>query len=650
MGKQPALGVCYYPEHWPEALWAQDAAEMVAAGISYVRIAEFSWIKMEPEPGQYEFGWLDKAIDILGQAGLKVILCTPTATPPKWLLDQMPDMIAIDEEGRPRGYGSRRHYSFSHRGYRAACETITEILAKRYGTNPYVAAWQTDNEYGCHDTALSWCESARDHFRLWLAKRYGTIEALNEAWGTIFWSMSYRHFDEIELPNLTVTEANPSHNMDFRRFATHEIVSFDRAQTDILRRHSSYPISHNFMGDFNQFDARAVASHLDIAAWDSYPIGFLQNLQDKARRDPKLEADCYRVGDPDFQAFHHDLYRAMGRLWIVEQQPGPVNWAAYNPIPAEGAVRLWSWEAIAHDAELVSYFRWRQAPFAQEQMHAGLKYRNNDDAPGMAEAQQLAQELSGLTLDATTQAPIALIHDYEADWMTELDGQSRDFYYLRLLLDVYRAIRENGGSVDVVGPDADFSGYQLICAPSLMTMSDALMARLIASGAHILAGPRTGLKTDDFQLPPELTQSSLAEATGFTTQRVDALPAHLPQALSYEGEEGSFSVWREAGQMSGQGQGQSHDGFPVLVHGNQASYLCGWPDAKTLRHILSDMMQKSGLTPIAMPPYLRVRARGKHLIFTHYGPEPVTIPEAFAGKVILGDRQMAQTDVTILEI
>ena len=235
MSQFPSTGVCYYPEHWPEALWEQDAKEMADAGISWVRIAEFSWIKMEPEAGQYDFAWLDKAIDILGKAGLKIVLCTPTATPPKWLVDSMPDMIAIDENGRPRGYGSRRHYSFSHKGYRAECARITEVLAKRYGNNAYVQAWQTDNEYGCHDTALSWCQSAKVHFRLWLQQRYGTIDALNEAWGTIFWSMAYRHFDEIELPNLTVTEANPSHNMDFRRFATDEIVSFDRLQVDIIR-------------------------------------------------------------------------------------------------------------------------------------------------------------------------------------------------------------------------------------------------------------------------------------------------------------------------------------------------------------------------------------------------------------------------------
>ena len=648
---QPETGVCYYPEHWPKALWEQDAKSMVAAGLSWVRIAEFSWILIEPEEGQYDFSWLDDAVEILGRAGLKIVMCTPTATPPKWLVDNMPDMLALAEDGSVRGYGSRRHYSFSHQGFLEEAKRITQVIAERYGDNPYVQAWQTDNEYGCHDTAISWCESALIRFREWLATRYKTIEALNEAWGTRFWSMCYRHFDEIELPNLTVTEANPSHQMDFRRFATDEVARFDKAQVDIIRQHSpGRPISHNFMGDFNQFDARKVAQNLDIATWDSYPIGFLQNMQKVAREDKKLEADCYRVGDPDFQAFHHDLYRGMARLWIMEQQPGPVNWAAYNPIPLSGAVRLWSWEAFAHGAEVVSYFRWRQAPFAQEQMHAGLLLRDNSPAPGMAEAQQVNAELSEIDLSPTAKAPIALIHDYQADWMSELDGQSEDFYYLRLILDIYRAVRQNGGSVDVIGPEDIFDGYQLILLPSLLHVSDDMMARLKASGAHVLAGPRTGIKTQDFQLPETLTASELSEMTGFQTTRIDALPARLPIEAKWQGQNGTVSIWREEGVVTGKAEGQCADGLCLLSHGNQGSYLSAWPDEGLLRAMIGNAMHKAGIICHDMPPYLRVRNRGNHLIFTHYGPEEVTIPDSFNGEIILGARKMAQADVTIMRI
>ena len=647
---QPSTGVCYYPEHWPESLWAADARSMVEAGISWVRLAEFSWIKMEPQEGVYDFDWLDRAVGALGRAGLKIIMCTPTATPPKWLVDKMPDMLAVDENGQKRFYGSRRHYSFSHQGYIKECERIAKVLAERYGPHPYIGAWQTDNEYGCHDTAISWCHSAKTRFRLWLATYYGSIEALNEAWGTIFWSMSYRSFDEIELPNLTVTEANPIHNMDFRRFATDEVVHFNKCQADIIRQYSGdKPVSHNFMGDFNQFNARAVAGHLDIATWDSYPLGFLQNMQMNARKDPKLEADCLRIGDPDFQAFHHDLFRGMARLWIMEQQPGPVNWAAYNPIPLAGAVRLWSWEAFAHDAEVVSYFRWRQAPFAQEQMHAGLMYRDNQPAPGLREARQVNDELKRIVLDETLKAPIALIHDYEADWMSELDGQSEDFYYLRLVLDIYRAVRQNGGSMDVLGPDDALDGYQLILLPSLLYVSDNLATRLATSGAHIMAGPRTGIKTKEFQLPQSLTTTGLSALTGFQTQRIDALPARLPILARYKDTTGQVSIWREDGHITGSVIAHCDDDLPLLTTGNQGSYLCAWPDEELLKKIIGEAMRQAQLPSHDMPPYLRVRQRGKHLIFTHYGPDKVTIPDSFEGKIILGKRDMSQADVTIMD-
>ncbi|MEO0057730.1 MAG: hypothetical protein RIT17_1203, partial [Pseudomonadota bacterium] len=241
------LGCCYYPEHWPEAIWAEDARRMREMGLSLVRIGEFAWSRIEPEPGHYDWGWLDRAIDTLHAAGLKVILGTPTATPPKWLVDRMPDMGAIDEQGRLRGFGSRRHYCFSHEGYREECRRIVSALATRYGQHPAIAMWQTDNEYGCHDTVLSFSAAAAAAFRGWCAARYGTVQALNTAWGNVFWSMEYRSFAEIDPPHLTVTEANPAHWLDYRRFASDQVASFNREQVDILRALSpGVDITHNF--------------------------------------------------------------------------------------------------------------------------------------------------------------------------------------------------------------------------------------------------------------------------------------------------------------------------------------------------------------------------------------------------------------------
>src|SRR6185436_10620699 len=194
------LGVCYYPEHLPENLWADDAKRMAELGRKYVRIGEFAWSVIEPDPRRFDWGWLDRAVETLGNAGLKIVMGTPTATPPKWLVDRFPDVLPVDAHGQPRRFGSRRHYCFSSETYRAESRRITEAIAARYGRHDVVAGWQTDNEYGCHDTVRSYSPDAARAFRQWVAHKYEDIDALNEAWGNRFWSMIYRSFEEIDLP------------------------------------------------------------------------------------------------------------------------------------------------------------------------------------------------------------------------------------------------------------------------------------------------------------------------------------------------------------------------------------------------------------------------------------------------------------------
>ena len=646
MSDNPELGVCYYPEHWSEDLWITDAKNIQKNGIKWVRIAEFAWSRIEPNPGDFNWNWLDKIVDILGNNNLKIIMCTPTATPPKWLVDQMPDMVALDENGQARKFGSRRHYSFSHKGYQKESQRITQAVAERYGQNKYVQAWQTDNEYGCHETTYSWCKSSLTEFRVWLKKKYKNIDDLNKSWGNVFWSMEYRSFDEIDLPNLTVTEANPSHNFDFRKFSSEQVKNFNSQQVKILNKYSpGRPVSHNYMGHFVEFDHREVSKDLDITAWNSYPLGNLQNMQIIARKDKKLINDCYNIGDPDFQSYHHDLYRGMGRLWIMEQQPGPVNWARYNPVPIPGAVRMWTWEAFAHNAEVVSYFRWRQAPFAQEQMHSGLMLRDNSPNIGSQEVMQVSKEIQMINLPKTENSEIALMHDYEACWMTELDGQTADFHYTRLMLDFYKSVRVNGGSLDIIGKNDDFRGYKLIIIPSFVHLDDKVFQKIVSSGAKILAGPRTGIKNSNFQIPENLS----LEGLGYQVTRVDALSYDLPIKVDWKGIKGQLHVWREQGKSSGVVEGNSEDGFPVMTSGNKGNYLCGWPDDNLLSAIMREQMISAGLKPITLPHYLRVRRRGNLLFFTNYGKDIVDIPDYFEGDILLGSKKMKQADVTILE-
>lgn len=623
------LGVCYYPEHWDEAQWAEDAARMARLGLTWVRIGEFAWSRMEPEPGRHEWHWLDRAIATLGARGLKVVLGTPTATPPRWMVDRYPDMLAVDAEGRARGFGSRRHYDFSHQGYRAECARIVGLMAERYGRNPHVAAWQTDNEYACHATTLSYSEAARTAFQDWLAQKYQSPDALNRAWGNVFWSMEYRDFGEIGLPNLTVCEPNPSHVMDFRRFASEQVVSFNRLQVDIIRKHSAAPIAHNFMGAITEFDHWAVGADLDIASWDSYPLGF---LSDRIPADAEHRRRFVRQGDPDFQAFHHDLYRAVGRgrWWIMEQQPGPVNWAPYNPDPLPGMARLWAWEAFAHGAEAVCYFRWRQAPFAQEQMHAGLLRPDSAPAQAFAEAEQVARELATMPAEAGTgKADVALVFDYESDWAWDIQPQGRSFQYFWLVFHAYKGLRRLGLNVDIVPPDvADLSGYRLVLVPGLFSLSDPLKAALSRFDGTAILGPRTNSKTGDFAIPVPLPPALPGLET--VVARVESLPPDVPVPLA---QGGALLHWREKLEGSAEVVEAAEDGWPALVATGKLHYLAGWPDDAALNRILLRACAAEGIETDPLPEGLRRRDTSTHRFLFNYNPVPAewagaTIPPA----------------------
>jgi beta-galactosidase GanA len=237
------LGVCYYPEHWPEEWWARDAKRMVELGIRYVRIGEFAWSRLEPSRGQFTWDWLDRAMDVLSDAGLKVVLGTPTATPPKWLMDEHPDIAPFDIDGKPRGFGSRRHYSFSSEVYWKESARIVEAVAQRYGQHPGLAGWQTDNEYGCHMTILSWGPEDLRAFKRWLRQRYQSTDQLNEAWGNVFWSMELADFEQISLPNLTVTESNPAAKLDLPPMTECNAISFANFHPAVLSPTTSWASS-----------------------------------------------------------------------------------------------------------------------------------------------------------------------------------------------------------------------------------------------------------------------------------------------------------------------------------------------------------------------------------------------------------------------
>ncbi len=631
--KNPTLGVCYYPEHWPEANWSDDAQAMVEAGIVWVRIGEFAWSRIEPQPEAFEWEWLDRAIEVLANAGLKIILGTPTATPPRWMLDRWPDMLACDEQGHPRKFGSRRHYCFSHWGYRQEAARITQLMAQRYGHLSHVSAWQVDNEYSCHDTVLSYSLAAQTGFRLWLKERYGDITTLNEAWGNIFWSMEYDRFDQIELPNQTVTEPNPSHVMDFRRYSSDQVVAFNREQTNILKQYSQSPLVHNYMGRITDFDHYEVGEDLDIASWDSYPLGF---LEDRIKQPESVKQEYMRQGDPDFQAFHHDLYRAVGkgRWWVMEQQPGPVNWAPFNPAPLPGMVRLWTFEAMAHGAEMVSYFRWRQLPFAQEQMHSGLHRPDGVPTPALAEVKQVFKELNSIDIGSVVEAPVALVFDYESQWSWQVQPQGyregEPLDYFDMVFHYYSALRKLGLNVDIISPQTtNLSAYKMVIAPGLVTLSKNLSHALQTYSGVVLCGPRSGSKTDNFHIPDDLPPCwpTLKEA-GVTVSWVESLRDGV--SIPVEGG-GHFCHWIEQLELSTSPKHKSHiainmrrkDGNAALISVDNVYYLAGWPDSELLQRCLLALCDAADIEYTLLPKGLRIRDTQHMQFLFNYSAQPI---------------------------
>ena len=641
------LGVCYYPEHWPEGDWVEDARMMREAGLTHVRIGEFAWAKMELRQGVFDWAWLDTAIDVLHSAGLEVTLGTPTATPPKWLIDAHSDILPLDAHGKPRKFGSRRHYCFSSKTYRDESSRIVDVMAQRYGAHPGVTMWQTDNEYGHHGSDESFSEDAVDAFRDWLKVRYTDIHGLNAAWGTVFWSQIYNSFGEVDPPGATVTEANPSHRLDWRRFCSDQMCSFNKLQVDIIRRHSpGRAITHNFIGDFYRLDHRDMSRSLDIATWDSYPIGLLS----ESHASQEKKARWLRAGDPDFAAFNHDVFRACAPRWaVMEQQPGPVNWATYNAAPAPGMVRLCTWEAFAHGADFVSYFRWRQAPFAQEQMHAGLLAPDRTPQPVLDEVRQVGLEVSRIANLQQRKSEVAILLDYPSLWQREIQPQGNRLGPLEPSRAVYAACRRLGLNVDFVFSDSEMDGYKIIVLPSVPVISDATWENLKSSNAIIFATALTGSRTIDGHIPPGLAPGPLAVDLGLRVAQLETLPPFEKFGVRIEREEHFAERWRETITTRSEVRGLFADESPALIRNGKFQYLACWPGERLMSELIRRLCEEAAIDCRDLGEDLRLRRAGDIQFAFNYGPETLDLVQIGAPshtrRYQIGTRDLAPFEI-----
>jgi beta-galactosidase len=676
------IGVCYFPEHWPRERWETDAAQMADAGIEYVRLAEFSWVVLEPERGAFDFSWLDEAVDVLSSAGLDVVLCTPTATPPKWLVDEHPEIRQADPDGTPRAFGSRRHYCFNSAVYREETRRIVSRMADHFAGRPAVVGWQTDNEFGVHDTIRCYCDDCADAFSEWLRDRYDSIDDLNEAWGTTFWSQRYPSFEAVDPPRPTPAEHHPSLRLAYARFSSESAVEYNRLHVDLLRDHDGaeggdWFVAHNFMGDFETLDAYAVSDDLDLVTWDSYPTGFVQD-----RRAGTASMDELRAGDPDQVGLNHDLYRGTNDapFWVMEQQPGDVNWPPTCPQPGEGAMRLWAHHAVAHGADVVSYFRWRRCREGQEQYHAGLRKQDGSPDRGYADAARAAEELHGLDDGDLphVDAPVALLHDYDDWWAISAQPHAAGFDYWEHLRTYYRALRERGVQVDVVHPETDLAGYDVVVAPSLH-LADAEraahLADFVADGGQLLLGARSGVKEPDNKLPDELPPGPFADLVGLRVDQHESFPAEVDRRVRVDAEsEGDrdgdandvlhWRVWGEWLSLDGADPVATHAedlaaGVPAVARndvGDGTVVYCGvWPGDDLAADLVGEALGRAGVpTADRLPRGIRVNRRGDLTWVTNFtsGQCRVGADEAVVGDTTLGafDACAVRTPVADLDV
>jgi beta-galactosidase len=647
------FGVCYYPEQWPEERWPIDAGLMRKVGLSYVRLTDFAWAVLEPSEGKFDWKWLDRLIEVLSAEDLQVILCTPTASPPPWLCRAYPDILPVDAQGRQRRPGSRRHYCPNSSTYQQHTTRIVKAMASHYGSNPVIVGWQIDNEFGCHSTARCYCDNCATSFRRWLQGKYETIDSLNQAWGTIFWSQVYADWSEIDPPNLTIAEPNPSHVLDYYRFSSDSFISYQQLQISTLKPLISEHqiVTTNFMSQFSDLDYYGLASPLDLVTMSSYPTGHAESkssLYMPSSTQPDL---AYDVGDPYLTSLGHTLMRGFKSnrpFWVMEQQCGNVNWSTYNTGVRPGTVRLWTWHALASGAEAVLYFRWRAGLFAQEQFHSGLL--NHDATPSVGFADLESMEAERSLMAEINQAPysaqIAFLFDYDSLWALGLQSHHRDISYIRHLFIYYRALQSLGLPADIISADADLDPYKLLILPTAFLATEQLAHSLqafVERGGSVLLGVRSGFKTTSNQVVEHPLPGLLRNLIGFTVNNWHSLPPGVSYNLSstIPGLDGSATVWAEALSPNKAPSQSSHPKLKVHAHyisgpfssspalvehklGSGRTLYLGWiPTDAQAKALLAYLVSGSGINTLAeLPEGVISFQRGQKLIFLNFTDQP----------------------------
>ncbi|OMD04088.1 beta-galactosidase [Paenibacillus sp. FSL R5-0636] len=534
------LGVCYYPEHWPENMWEDDYRRMRELGFTIIRMGEFAWSIFEPTEGEFQFGLFDRAIDLAHKYGLQVVLGTPTATPPAWLTDKYPEVLNVTYEGVTLQHGMRRHYNYSSPKYRELCARIAEQMAEHYGNHPGVVGWQIDNELNCEISEF-YSESDHKAFREWLQQKYVTLEHLNEAWGAVFWNQSYSDWSQVYLPRPTPVpkQPNPHQALDEKRFISDNTISFAKNQADIIRKLAPKQwVTTN--GLFGHLDSHEMTDELlDFFSYDSYPQ-FSTIFYDPNERNPLndrgwgLSLSVVRSISPNF--------------CIMEQQSGPGGWVNRMdmPSPKPGQMRLWTYQSIAHGADMVLYFRWRTATMGNEIYWHGINDYHNQPNRRVREAGQIGQELAAAGqafVGTRNQANIAIVRDYDNEWDGEYDVWHGPFMW-KSNKEWYKALQRKHIPNDVLylrkkTTLEELARYDVLIYPHPAIMTDetaALLDEYVQQGGKLIFGCRTGYKDERGQCYMRPFPGAAKDLCGITVEEFTMVKgSRQPTTISWSG-------------------------------------------------------------------------------------------------------------------
>lgn len=492
------MGVCYYPEHWPENLWAEDLDRMLDTGISVIRIAEFAWNKIEPEEGRFEFGFFERFLDLCEEKKMKVIFGTPTATPPAWLTEKYPEVLNGTKDGVLYRHGGRRHYNYNSPVYQEFCARIVEKEAEHYGKHPAIVGWQIDNELNC-ETCEFYSEADSAAFRVFLKEKYGTLERLNDAWGTIFWNQTYTDWEEIYVPRTVLNNGiNPHQHLDYFRFLSDSTLRFCGMQAELIRKYKKPKDYITTNGIFwNVDNHRMEKDCLDVYTFDSYP-SFAFGLD----RDPRTADD---LNDRKWTMRLNEVRSVCPHFGIMEQQSGANGWTTRmeGPAPRPGQLTLWAMQSVAQGADYISFFRWRTCTVGTEIYWHGILDYDNRDNRKLAEVQDFYRKLKSIdaVCGAENVAAFALIKDYDNEWDTEVDTWHRRVAE-QSEKEIFIASELYHTPYDIVylqedSEVCDLSRYPAVIYPH-PTIMDEKRARLlkeyVEQGGILVIGCRSGYK------------------------------------------------------------------------------------------------------------------------------------------------------------